>query len=67
MGYRPHPPTLGQPPRCWHDPLPVRTVITEELVGHICSKCLEVCDARPVPPSHRDLSLIAQYMSAPKQ
>lgn len=47
MGYKPRR-TVDQ--LCWHDPVPVYTLITEELVAHVCSKCYKTCTPRPVAP-----------------
>lgn len=43
--------------RCRHVPVEVRTVITEELVGHLCSRCLETCKPLPVPPGQTPRSV----------
>lgn len=49
MGYRPN----RQPPRCSHAPVEVRTLITDELVAHVCSKCFDTVP--PPPPRFRTI------------
>lgn len=45
VGPDPTPPT----PRHTCVPVEVRTAITEDLVGWICSECLEACPEHPRP------------------
>jgi hypothetical protein len=37
-------------PKCDHKPVPVKLVVTGEVVRHLCSECLEEVPAPPIPP-----------------
>lgn len=49
MGYRPN----QLAPRHRHEPVEVRLLITDELVGYVCATCLDECAAIPLPPTSR--------------